>query len=218
MTFLELQKQIVQTRKARKGVKNRTNYFEDCSGQEEQFWSEVYKRSLRVANDVVKHYEVASTFDKAEKVSVLFGEQRKNNDTFEELLECQHEISRLTKELEQVKAELARAKIGGRRKDYGKEARIQLYKHEHPDASIRTIAKAVGCSTTTVQNALKTVKSDDDGTLSMMNIPRDKKKLEQIIEGLLTAISKDTNEKDRQIHLQALRWHQLVLDELVQEK
>ena len=217
MTFLELQKQIVQTRKARKGVKNRTNYFEDCSGQEEQFWSEVYKRSLRVANEVVKHYEVASEFDKAEKVSVLFGEQKKN-DTFEELLECQHEISRLNKELEQVKAELARAKIGGRRKDYKKEATIQLYKHEHPDASIRTIAKAVGCSTTTVQNALKVVKSDDDGTLSMMNIPRDKKKLERIIEGLLTAISKDTNDKDRQIHLKALRWHQLVLDELVQEK
>ena len=213
MTFLELQKQIVQTRKARKGVKNRTNYFEDCSGQEEQFWSEVYKRSLRVANEVVKHYEVACKFDKAEKVSVMFGEQRKN-DTFEELLECQHEISRLTQELEQVKADLARAKIGGRRKDYKKEATIQLYKHEHPDASIRTIAKAVGCSTTTVQNALKVVKSDDDGTLSMMNIPRDKKKLERLIEGLLTAIEKDTSEKDKQIHLQTLHWCQAALDEV----
>lgn len=212
MTFLELQKQIVQTRKARKGVKNRTNYFEDCSGQEEQFWSEVYKRSLRVANEVVKHYEVASKFDKAEKVSVLFGEQRKN-DTFEELLECQHEISRLTQELEQVKAELARAKIGGRRKDIGKEARIQLYKHEHPDASIRTIAKAVGCSTTTVQNALKAVKSDAGGTLSV-DIPRDKEKLERLIQGLLTAIEKDTSDKDRQIHLQTLHWCQAALDDV----
>lgn len=212
MTFLELQKQIVQTRKARKGVKNRMNYFEDCSGQEEQFWSEVYKRSLRVANEVVKHYEVASKFDKAEKVSVLFGEQRKN-DTFEELLECQHEISRLTQELEQVKAELARAKIGGRRKDIGKEARIQLYKHEHPDASIRTIAKAVGCSTTTVQNALKAVKSDAGGTLSV-DIPRDKEKLERLIQGLLTAIEKDTSDKDRQIHLQTLHWCQAALDDV----
>lgn len=213
MTFLELQKQIVQTRKARKGVKNRTNYFEDCSGQEEQFWSEVYKRSLRVANEVVKHYEVASKFDKAEKVSVLFGEQREN-DTFEELLECQHEISRLTQELEQVKAELARAKIGGRRKDYGKEARIQLYKHEHPDASIRTIAKAVGCSTTTVQNALKTVKSDANGTLSVMNIPHDKKKLERLIAGLVDAIARDTNDKDKQIHQQTLLLCRSALDEI----
>lgn len=188
------------------------NYFEDCSGQEEQFWSEVYKRSLRVANEVVKHYEVASKFDKAEKVSVLFGEQRKN-DTFEELLECQHEISRLTQELEQVKAELARAKIGGRRKDIGKEARIQLYKHEHPDASIRTIAKAVGCSTTTVQNALKAVKSDAGGTLSV-DIPRDKEKLERLIQGLLTAIEKDTSDKDRQIHLQTLHWCQAALDDV----
>ena len=213
MTFLELQKQIVQTRKARKGVKNRTNYFEDCSGQEEQFWSEVYKRSLRVANEVVKHYEVACKFDKAEKVSVLFGEQRKKDTALNELVEYRHEISRLNKELEQVKAELARAKIGGRRKDIGKEARIQLYKHEHPDASIRTIAKAVGCSTTTVQNALKAVKSDAGGTLSV-DIPRDKEKLERLIQGLLTAIEKDTSDKDRQIHLQTLHWCQAALDDV----
>jgi len=134
------------------------------------------------------------------------------------LSQLQQKNFELNKELKQAKEKLTRAKIGGRRKDYKKEAMIQLYKHEHPDASIRTIAKAVGCSTTTVQNALKVVKSDDNGTLSMMNIPRDKKKLERIIEGLLTAISKDTNDKDRQIHLKVLRWHQLVLDELVQEK
>lgn len=72
MTFLELQKRIVQTRKARQGVKNRTDYFGDCSGQEEQFWNEVYKRSLRVANEVVKHYVASGSLDRAEKISVHF--------------------------------------------------------------------------------------------------------------------------------------------------
>lgn len=214
MTFLELQKRILQTRKARKGVKNRTDYFDDCDWKEEKFWRDVYQRALRVATEVVEHYEGSGTYDKAEKISVLFGEQSKDTKKMDELLKYQQEIGRLNKELEAVKMELARAKIGGRRKDYMKEAKIQLYKHEHKDASIREIAKAVGCSTTTVQNALKAVKSDNDGTLSVMNIPRDRKKLERIIEGLLTVIEKDTNEKDRQIHLQSLRWHQIALDEL----
>lgn len=213
MRFLELQRQIVQTRKARNGVKNRTNYFEDCSGQEEQFWSEVYKRSLRVANEVVKHYESAGELDKIEKVSVLFGEQRKKDTALNELVEYRHEISRLNKELEQVKAELARAKIGGRRKDRAKEAKIQQYKREHPDASIRGIAKAVGCSTTTVQNALKTVKSDAAGTLSVI-VPQhqEKKKLERLVAGLVDAIAKDTSDKDREIHQQSLRYYQSMID------
>jgi len=215
MTFLELQKQIVQTRKARKGVKNRTDYFDDCDWNEEQFWRNVYQRALRVATEVVQHYESSGEYDKAEKISVLFSEQRKN-DTFEELLECQHEMRRLTQELEQVKAELARAKIGGRRKDRAKEAKIQQYKREHPDASIRGIAKAVGCSTTTVQNALKIVKSDANGTLSVMNIPNDKKQLERLIAGLVDAIARDTNDKDKQIHQQTLLLCRSALDEIAE--
>jgi hypothetical protein len=71
MTFLELQRRIVQTRKARKGVKNRTDYFDDW--QEEEYWKAVYQRALRAANKVVKHYESAGEIDKNEKVSVLFG-------------------------------------------------------------------------------------------------------------------------------------------------
>ena len=57
MTFIELQKRIVQTRKARRGVKNRTDYFDD-DWQEEEFCKELYKRALRAANEVVKHYEI----------------------------------------------------------------------------------------------------------------------------------------------------------------
>lgn len=215
MTFLELQKRILQTRKARKGVKNRTDYFDDCSWNEEQFWRNVYQRALRVATDVVQHYEGCGEYDKAEKINVSFGGQKKDT-ALDELVECQHEVSRLNKELEQVKADLARAKIGGRRKDYKKEAAIQLYKHEHPDASIRTIAKAVGCSTTTVQNALRVVRSDAGGTLSVMNIPKDKKQLERLINGLVDAIARDTSDKDRQIHQQTLLLCRSALDEIAE--
>jgi len=224
MTFLELQKRIVQTRKARKGVKNRTDYFDDW--QEEEFCKELYKRALRAANEVVQHYEASGSLDKSEKISVHFGKDTTTKDLSAynelhklyseqaaELSQLQQKNFELNKELKQAKEKLTRAKIAGRRKDYKKEAAIQLYRHENPDASIRTIAKAVGCSTTTVQNALKTVKSDAAGTLSV-NIPRDKEKLERLIEGLLTAIEKDTNEKDRQIHLQTLHWCQAALDDV----
>lgn len=66
MTFLEVQKQIQQTRKARKGIANRQDYF---AGDEEaeQFYTAVYKRALSVANQVVKHYEDKATFDPKDK-------------------------------------------------------------------------------------------------------------------------------------------------------
>lgn len=230
MTFLELQRRIVQTRKARKGVKNRTDYFDDW--QEEEFCKELYKRALRAANEVVQHYDASGSLDRSEKISVMFGEPKDTttkelsayqelhklySEQADELSQLQQKNWELNKELEKVKEELARAKIGGRRKDYKKEAKIQLYKHEHPDASIRAIAKAVGCSTTTVQVALKAVKSDDNGTLSVTNIPRDRKKLERMTEALLDVIARDTNEKDKKIHLQTLRWYQSALDELDDE-
>ena len=70
MTFLELQKQIVQTRKARKGIKNRTDYFDSDSN--EDFYVAVYKKALSVANKVVQHYEEAREINPKEKVSVGF--------------------------------------------------------------------------------------------------------------------------------------------------
>jgi hypothetical protein len=36
-------------------------------------------------------------------------------------------------------------------------------------------------------------------------------------EALLDVIARDTNEKDKQIHLQTLRWYQSALDELDDE-
>ena len=171
--------------------KKNNDYFDD------------YKKGLKA------YAELERTYQELHKMYV---------EQTNELLELQQKAGSLERELDAVKRELVRVKKGGRHKDYMKEAKIQLYKHEHPDASIRAIAKAVGCSTTTVQSALKAVKSDASGTLSMMNIPRDKKKLERIIENLLTVIEQDTNEKSRQIHLQSLRLHKTALDELKKQE
>ena len=62
MTFLELQNKIEQTRKARRGVGNRTEYFAEGS-EEEAFYNAVYKRALSVANAVVKHHEEIGEFN-----------------------------------------------------------------------------------------------------------------------------------------------------------
>lgn len=56
MTFRELQNKIIQTGKARKGVKNREDYFEH--DENEDFWRAVYKKALSAANSVVKRCEV----------------------------------------------------------------------------------------------------------------------------------------------------------------
>ena len=73
MTFLELHNQIQQTRKARKGIGNRTDYF---AGDEEaeQFYSAVYKRAVSVANAVVKHYEEKGEFNPKDKPKITWRE------------------------------------------------------------------------------------------------------------------------------------------------
>ena len=55
MTFLELQRMIQQTRKARKGTHNRIDYFEDDPNEE--YYKAIYKRACQVANAVINHYE-----------------------------------------------------------------------------------------------------------------------------------------------------------------
>lgn len=73
MTFLELHNQIQQTRKARKGIGNRTDYF---AGDEEaeQFYSAVYKRAVSVANQIVKHYEEKAEFNPKDKPTISWKE------------------------------------------------------------------------------------------------------------------------------------------------
>lgn len=54
MTFLKLQNQLVQTRKHRRGVSNRLDYYDDSN--EYAFDATVYKKALQAANQVVKYY------------------------------------------------------------------------------------------------------------------------------------------------------------------
>lgn len=178
MTFMELQNQIVQTRKARKGVKNREDYFLD--DDKEEFWTSVYKRALYIANDVVKHYEKKGEYDRSEKFNLSWGEDKNNffddyikqmkayekevkeyqklwkehRALFDEKLKLDKEIAKLKRELSAAKDELVRVKRGGRYKDYVKENKVVEYKKSNPSSTVREIAKALGISTTTVQKAL----------------------------------------------------------------
>ena len=72
----------------------------------------------------------------------------------EEKSELDNEIAQLKRELAAAKDELVRVKRGGRYKDVEKEHQVVNYKKEHSSATVREIAKALGISTTTVQNAL----------------------------------------------------------------
>lgn len=178
MTFLELQNQIVQTRKARKGVKNREDYFQDDT--KEDFWTSVYKKALYIANDVVRHYEKKGEYDQSEKFNLSWGEDKNNyfddyikqmkayekevnayqklwkehRELLDEKMSLDNEIAKLKRELSATKDELVRVKRGGRYKDYEKEKQVVKYKQENPAATVRELAKALGISTTTVQKAL----------------------------------------------------------------
>lgn len=72
----------------------------------------------------------------------------------EEKSELDNEIAQLKQELAAAKDELVRVKRGGRYKGVEKENQVVNYKKEHSSATVREIAKALGISTTTVQNAL----------------------------------------------------------------
>lgn len=70
MTFIQLQNWIIQTRKARSGVHNRIDYFADDVNVNEDYWQLVYKKALKAANDVLKHYEKVKEISPKDKVTV----------------------------------------------------------------------------------------------------------------------------------------------------
>lgn len=70
MTFLELQRRITQTRKARSGVHNRVDYYRDSP--DEEYWTAVYHKALQAANKIVKHYEETGTISTRDKVTINF--------------------------------------------------------------------------------------------------------------------------------------------------
>ncbi len=53
-TFLNLQRQLTQTRKHRRGISNRLNYYDDSN--EYAFDAAVYKKAIQAANQVVRYY------------------------------------------------------------------------------------------------------------------------------------------------------------------
>lgn len=68
MTFIQLQNKIIQTRKTRKGISNRLDYFADDVN--EDYWQLVYKKALKAANDVIKHYKEVKEISLKDKVTV----------------------------------------------------------------------------------------------------------------------------------------------------
>ena len=69
MTFIQLQNWIIQTRKARKGISNnRVDYF--ANDVNEDFYNMVYKKALKAANDVIKHYKEVGEISLKDKVTV----------------------------------------------------------------------------------------------------------------------------------------------------
>ena len=71
MTFLNLQHQIVQTRKARRGTSNRIDYYED-NKQQEDFDAAVYQKALNAANKVVKHFYEKGSVSPKDKIIIDF--------------------------------------------------------------------------------------------------------------------------------------------------
>ncbi len=71
MTFLELQKQIIQTRKGRRN-------FDDY--QEERFYNAVYKKALHAANKTVAHYFEEGVITPKDKVTVQFKDFHEEDD------------------------------------------------------------------------------------------------------------------------------------------
>lgn len=53
MTFLELQRKITQTRKARKGIKHSEEYYFDDYTEEVDL--AIYRKALSIANQTVKY-------------------------------------------------------------------------------------------------------------------------------------------------------------------
>ena len=150
MTFLDLQRKIVQTRKARQGVANRRDYFKDVNLDEEVALNAIYKRALRTANEVVKHYEIAEEFDPEEKISIVFG--KKPNEDENQTLEQENEklkaeITSLKKELEDFKGKF---KSGGR-KGYDATMAEQVRNARSKGETWRGLAAKLGISPTTAQ-------------------------------------------------------------------
>ena len=147
MTFLDLQRQITQTRKARKGISNRRDYYDDENNNYE-FDDAVYHKALVIANKVVQHYYETGEINPKEKISLNFGESPKAKKTSTE------ENQKLQKEIEILKKQLKKFYRGGR-KSYD-DAMIKAVKDARASGETwRGLSKRLGISTTTAQKLYK---------------------------------------------------------------
>ena len=151
VTFLDLQRHIQQTRKARKGVKNKRDYFADTTFDEEMVWHKIYQRALKAANEVIKHYTEIGEFNPEEKMNVFFGEKSKSDKINKNL---EKENQKLQAEIIELKKQLEKFHRGGR-KSYD-DAMIQQVKSARANGETwRGLAKRLCISTTTAQKLQK---------------------------------------------------------------
>lgn len=158
MTFLELQNQLVQTKKARKGTSNRRDYYSDVNNNFE-FDDLTYRKALSVANKVVRHYYDLGKIDRNEKISVIFGDNKKTNkakskeneDLKIENQKLQAELNDLKKQLEEFKNKFR----NGGRKGYNNTMINQVKQAREQGESWRGLSARLGISTTTAQKLYK---------------------------------------------------------------
>ena len=162
MTFMQLQNQLLQTKKARKGVSNRRDYYADENNNYE-FDEAVYRKALSVANKIIRHYYDLKEIDGNEKISIIFGDNKKTNKANSdktsleneslkiENQQLQNKILELKKQLEEFKNKF---KNGGR-KGYN-DTMIQAVKIAREQGETwRSLAKKLHISTTTAQKLYK---------------------------------------------------------------
>jgi len=160
MNFLQLQNQLKQTDKARKGVKNRRDYY-DNENNNYEFDAAVYRKALTIANKIVQHYFDAGEIDPAEKISITFSNTPKaesNKTLSAETEKIKKENQRLQVEVVRLKKEIAEFKnkfTHGGRKGYD-DAMIQQVKSARACGETwRGLARKLKISTTTAQKLYK---------------------------------------------------------------
>ena len=156
MNFLQLQNQLKQTDKARKGVKNRQDYYDDENNNYE-FDDAVYHKALAVANKIVRHYYDSGEINRREKISITFGDVPKvksDKSSSPETEKIKKENQRLQVEVVRLKKEIAEFKnkfTHGGRKAYDDTMAQAVKMARERGETWRGLSKRLGISTTTAQ-------------------------------------------------------------------
>ena len=155
MTFLDLHRQLTQTRKARRGISNRRDYYDTPDTYE--FDLAIYHKALSIANKIVQHFYDAGAIKSGEKISVVFGsgsiiEKKESPDNSIEHLKkendkLQAENEKLKKELEDFKGQFKR----GGRKGYDATMAEQVKIARANGETWRGLAMRLNISTATAQ-------------------------------------------------------------------